>query len=78
MTLERFDQFPGRSHGYARLPEELRRQIVHDVPRWSAFIRQEANRFGHPYIDMSDDFSARLQEAEAVLTAVDMEEKELP
>ncbi len=69
MTLERFDQFPGRSHGYASLPEAMRRQIVHDVPRWSELIRQEATRFGYRYIDTRDDFSARLQEAEAVLTA---------
>jgi len=70
MTLARFDQFPGRSHGYASLPEAMRRQIVDDVPRWSAFIRQEAGRCGYRYIDMSDDFPARLQEAEAVLTFV--------
>jgi len=48
----------------------MRRQIVDDVPRWSAFIRQEAGRCGYRYIDMSDDFPARLQEAEAVLTFV--------
>lgn len=70
MTLARFDHFPGRSHGYASLPEAMRRQIVDDVPRWSAFIRQEAGRCGYRYIDMSDDFPARLQEAEAVLTFV--------
>ena len=68
MTLEHFDQFPGRSPGYTFLPEEMRRQIVHDVPLWSEFIRQEANRFGYPYIDMIRDFSSRLQEAEAILT----------
>jgi hypothetical protein len=68
MTLERFDQFPGRSPGYAFLPEERRRQIVHDVPRWSEFIRQEAKRLDHPYIDMIGDFSSRLLEAEAMLT----------
>jgi 2-phosphoglycerate kinase len=28
MTLEHFDSFPGRSLGYSRLPEELRRQIA--------------------------------------------------
>ena len=32
MTLENLDQFPGRSLGYSRLPEELRRQIARDVP----------------------------------------------
>lgn len=71
MTLECFDQFPGRSPGYAFLPEEMRRQIVHDVPLWSEFIRQEANHFGYPYVDMTGDFSSRLQEAEAMLTATD-------
>lgn len=68
MTLERFDQFPGRSRGYSGLPEALRRQIAQDVPRWSAFIRQEAERFGYAYVDMADDFSQRLVEAEMVLT----------
>lgn len=68
MTLARFDQFPGRSHGYASLPEAMRRQIVHDVPLWSELIQQEASCFSYRYIDTSDDFSARLQEAEAVLT----------
>jgi 2-phosphoglycerate kinase len=69
MTLERFDRFPGRSRGYAELPVVMRRQIVQDVPRWSEFIRQEAERFGYPYVDMSDDFPSRLHEAGAVLTA---------
>ncbi len=69
MTLEHFDQFPGRSRGYAGLPEAMRRQIVQDVPPWSEFVRQEAERFGYPYVDMSDDFPSRLGEAEAVLTA---------
>jgi hypothetical protein len=69
MMLEQFDQFPGRSRGYAGLPEAMRRQIVQDVPPWSEFIRQEAERFGYPYVDMSDDFPSRLSEAEAVLTA---------
>ena len=69
MSLERFDQFPGRSVGYTFLPEETRRQIVHDVPLWSEFIRREAKRFGYAYVDMSNDFSSRLQEAETVLTA---------
>ena len=68
MTLEGFTQFPGRSKGYINLPEERRRQIVEDVPRWSAFIRQEADRFGYAYIDMVSDFSQRLAEAEMVLT----------
>ena len=71
MSLERFHQFPGRSPGYAFLPEETRRQIVRDVLVWSEFICQETERFGVPYIDMTGDFSSRLQEAEAILTAVD-------
>ena len=68
MTLERFDQFPGRSPGYAFLPEEARRQIVHDIPIWSEFIWQEAKRFDYPYVDMIGDFLSRLHEAEKVLT----------
>jgi hypothetical protein len=68
MTLETFDQFPGRSRGYSHLPEEMRRQIALDVPRWSEFIRQEAERFGYPYFDTSGDFAQRLNEAEAMLT----------
>lgn len=68
MTLERFDQFPGRSVGYSFLPEEMRLQIVHDIPLWSEFIRQEANRFGYPYVDMTGDFPLRLHEAETLLT----------
>lgn len=68
MTLDRFDRYPGRSHGYAKLPEEIRRQFAQDVPRWSEFVRQEAARFGYPYIDTSDDFPARLLEAETILT----------
>lgn len=68
MTLEQFDQFPGRSRGYAGLPEAVRRQIVRDVPPWSEFVRKEAERFGYAYIDVSDDFPARLREAEAALT----------
>jgi hypothetical protein len=69
MTLEGFTQFPGRSQGYVNLPEAQRRQIVEDVPRWSAFIRQEADRFGYAYVDMVSDFSQRLAEAEMVLTS---------
>jgi hypothetical protein len=67
MTLEVFDHFPGRSRGYADLPEETRRQFAQDVPRWSEFIRAEAERLGCPYIDTSDDFAARMGEAEALL-----------
>lgn len=69
MTPERFDQFPGRSRGYAHLPEPQRRQFAHDVPLWSAFVRQEAERCHYPYIDTSDDFPTRLREAKAILTA---------
>jgi 2-phosphoglycerate kinase len=68
MTLEHFDRFPGRSRGYADLPETVRRQIARDVPLWSAFVRQEAERCGIPYIDMSGDFTSHLSEAEAVIT----------
>ena len=68
MTLERLDQFPGRSHGYSLLPEEVRRQIVQDVPHWSDFIRQEAERFGYAYVDMVSQFPERLRAAEAILT----------
>jgi hypothetical protein len=69
MTLEVFDHFPGRSRGYADLPEEMRQQFAQDVPRWSEFIRAEAERFGCTYIDTSDDFEARMKEAEALLCA---------
>jgi hypothetical protein len=69
MTLETFDQFPGRSPGYSMLPEEMRRQIVKDVPTWSAWIQQEAERFGYPFVDMSGDFAAGLREAESVLVS---------
>jgi hypothetical protein len=69
MTLERFDKFPGRSRGYASLPDETRRQFAEDVPLWSGFVRQESERFGYPYVDMIGDFPSRLSEADAVLTA---------
>jgi hypothetical protein len=68
MTLEGLTQFPGRSKGYVNLSEARRRQIVQDVPRWSEFICQEAERFGYAYVDMVSDFSQRLAEAEMVLT----------
>ena len=35
MTLDQFDQFPGKSPGYAALPEPMRVQIAKDVPVWS-------------------------------------------
>jgi hypothetical protein len=68
MTLESLDQFPGRSSGYGYLPEAMRRQIAQDVPLWSEFIRQEAERLGIPYVDTVSGFPDRLQEAEALLT----------
>ena len=67
MTLEQFDQFPGRSPGYAFLPEEMRRRFAQDIPLWSEFIRQEAGRCGCSYIDMSGDFQSRQGEAESFL-----------
>jgi hypothetical protein len=67
MTLKTFDQYPGHSVGYSSLPEEVKRQIVHDVPVWSEFIRQQAGHFGYPYFDTSDDFDLRIQEARAIL-----------
>jgi hypothetical protein len=67
LTIEDLDRDAARS-GYARMPEALRRQIVEDVPRWSAFIHQEAERFGYTYVDMTSDFPQRLVEAEQVLT----------
>jgi hypothetical protein len=69
MTLERFDRFPGYSPGYAFLPEETRRQFSQDIPFWSEFIRQQAEVYSLPYVDMVGDFYSRLSEAEAVLTA---------
>ena len=69
MTLVRFDRFPGRSQGYARLPREVRRQFAKEIPLWSEFIGQEAERFGYPYVDTSDDFYVRLSEADALLLA---------
>ncbi len=68
LTVESLAQFPGRSLGYGTLPAALRRQIAEDVPRWSSFIRQEADRFGYPYIDMINDSPQRLTEAERLLT----------
>lgn len=68
MTLEIFDRFPGRSPGYSLLPEDVRRQIVNDVPRWSVFIQKEAARHNVPYLDTAGDFSQKLTEAEFLLT----------
>jgi hypothetical protein len=68
MTLEKLDQYPGRSPGYGYLPEELRRQIAHDVPLWSSFIQAECERWGYPYIDMADDFAESLRQTARALT----------
>ncbi len=43
MTLEQFDQFPGRSRGYAGLPEALRRQIVRTSPAGAASYARKPN-----------------------------------
>jgi 2-phosphoglycerate kinase len=67
MTLERFDQFPGHSPGYAKLPDEVRRQMAQDIPIWSKYIQQEAHKYGYSFIDMSDNFSMRVDEAETLL-----------
>lgn len=75
MTLEDFTRFPGRSKGYSDLPEAHRHQIVEDVPRWSAFIRQEAERLGYPYVDMAGDFSQHLTEAELLLSVIQSDDR---
>jgi hypothetical protein len=68
MTLDGFDRFPGHSPGYASLPDEVLRQFVHDIPLWSAYVHQEAKRFGYAYFDMIDDFPSRLNKAATVHT----------
>ena len=56
-----------RIGAFARIP--LARWLMfRPVSTRSDFIRQEAERFGYPYVDMSDDFPARLEQAEALLT----------
>lgn len=67
MNLTRFDQYPGKSRGYARLPQEMRQQMVSDIPLWSQYIQQETIQFGYPYVDMTGEFPSRLAEAEAIL-----------
>lgn len=67
LTLERFEQFPGRSRGYASLPADFKRQIVHDVPRWSQLIADECAAAGCAYVDTSGDFAGQLAEAERLL-----------
>lgn len=69
LTLERFEAFPGCSRGYASLPVAFKRQIVLDVPRWSAFIEREAAAAGCAYVDTSGDFAAQLAAAERLLSA---------
>lgn len=69
LSLAQFDEFPGRSRGYASLPLETRQQITQDVPRWSEFVARQASIFGCRYIDTSDDFASRLKEAELFLSA---------
>ncbi|MGB0388355.1 MAG: hypothetical protein ACPGWR_26345 [Ardenticatenaceae bacterium] len=76
MTLERLDQFPGCSRGYASLPNPLRQKIVHDVPLWSEFVRQEAQRFGYPYVDTSHDFPSRLRQALLTARGAELEQVE--
>ena len=61
------DRFPGRSLGYSGLPTGIWIRFAQDIPHWSAYVRQEAERFGCAYMDMSDDFPARLLDAEAFL-----------
>jgi hypothetical protein len=67
MTIDEFDQYPGKSPGYANLPKELRKQIADDIPVWSNLLKTEADRFHFPYIDMSTNFIQSLEEAESVL-----------
>jgi hypothetical protein len=67
MTIDQFDRYPGKSPGYAKLPIELRQQIVHDIPLWSEYIQREASKYGYPYVDIADGFRSRLAEAAAIL-----------
>lgn len=67
MTLERLDAFPGRSPGYGRLPEALRRQIAADVPVWSAYLESECARWAVPYVDLGDEFDEGLHQAQRAL-----------
>jgi hypothetical protein len=67
MSLEKLDRYPGHSRGYASLPESMRLLISRDVPLWSTYIREEAERFGCPYVDTALDFQAQLGKAERIL-----------
>lgn len=71
MTPEHFDAYPGHSLGYANLPDEMRRRFALDIPRWTEFVRQEARRYGCPFVDVSEDFSTRLVEAATLLAPDD-------
>jgi hypothetical protein len=67
MTIDQFDRYPGKSPGYAKLPIEMRLQIVRDIPDWSQFIQREASKYGYPYVDVADGFRSLMAEAEALL-----------
>jgi len=69
LSLADFNKYPGHSPGYQYLPEEMKRQIVSDIPKWSEFIQRECNTFGFPYLDMSTDFKECLRGAVAHFTA---------
>jgi hypothetical protein len=68
LTLDDFNNYPGRSHGYLSVPEEVRQQIIQHIPMHSEIVRRGANRFEFPYIDMVGDFSSRLEEAARLLS----------
>ena len=67
MSLVHFDRYPGKSPGYAQLPAPVRRRIVDEIPRWSAYVQEAAQRSGYPHVDMVGGFRVRLDEAEAEL-----------
>lgn len=69
MSVDKLDQFPGRSQGYAALPSGIKEQIAADVPLWSRFIEREANKVGYPFLDMADDFERHVTRAERLLTS---------
>ena len=73
MSLEKLDRYPGHSKGYARLPFEMRMQIAGDVPSWSRFIRNEAERHDYVYVDTAIDFEARIDEAERALVPAEFQ-----
>jgi hypothetical protein len=67
MSLDRLDQFPGHSRGYAFLPDDVRNTIIADIPPWSDLVQQQAKQYGYTFIDMIDDFPSRLNDAEEAL-----------